>query len=219
MSNKQSGGTRYKSSHGNAGSGGGNDVMDLAKNEYYEYTHGGNIDGERSGKYEYMDILFEKNRLKNNVTLYRGGSEEEIDSMVKQAGAKSYYGLEGKEFVNKQYRSTSGQETDAVNYADSNVEFHVNYDDAEVADYSGSRDDLIQSLPRKHRPAVFVFHAHKGAKVIKRSDFTDTSGFGAGDEYTIGRGSKFKIRECTEDRYDDGMGDGYYMKTIHIDVY
>lgn len=193
----------------------GKDVNEynLALAEYSDYTHGGGIIDEKSGAYKHMNILFEKNKLKADKTLYRGGTQVELDVLMKQAGVKTSQELVDKVIQNRQYRSSADNETYPRDYAHDAFEYY--------AEESGSNNvlDIYNSIPRSERPVFFEYHAKKGAKVIKRTQFTDDVGRGATREWTVGHGTKFKVRKVVTERMNMWGGQWYPIKKLIIDVY
>lgn len=164
---------------------------------YKQYTEGGGVHNEH--ELTAMDKLFSP--AKENMTLYRGGNMEELESLMKDNGVKledhggwkDYSKVEGKTLKNKHYQSS----TKVRSYAE---------------DYASDSYDMGEMMGQDYTPVVFELKVKKGTPIIKRSDYTHTMDRGAGEEHTIKRNVKWKIQHV-EKRYNAIMGhDEYYVK-------
>lgn len=210
MSNKQSGGTR-------GASGSGKSEMDLAMEEYTDYTHGGTYLDEKEGAYSHMDVLFEKNPLEKDIVLFRGGTMGEMQAMAKMTDANNPWDLEGKTLVSNQYLSTSSNSAYAKEYMSDVVE---SYQEEADSDW-GAHTNVVEWLESKEKfsetPVLSRYHVAKGSKVIERSKFTDTVGRGGSSEYTIGHGNKMKITSIDIDTHE-GPYNSYDYTVVDIEV-
>lgn len=167
---------------------------------YEQYTEGGGVHNEH--ELTAMDKLFSP--AKENMTLYRGGNMEELESLMKENGVKledyggwkDYSELEGRTLKNKHYQSS----TKTLSYAE---------------EYASDSYSMIDLTGQDHTPVVFELRVKKGTPIIKRSDYTHTMARGASQEHTIKRNVKWKILYVTE-RYNAIMDHDEYYVTVEV---
>lgn len=180
-------------------------LLELAQKEYYEYTHGGGYFSEIMGEYSHMDAVF--SGAKNDMTLYRGTSTEELKPLLKDVGVKNiedYKKAEGKEFISKNFKSTS---TNIKTAGDYSGDVYDRYD-----------DDGEYVLDH---PVVIRYNVAKGTPIAERKDEGRTAARGGVGEHTLGRNVSMKIksikrkRTSMEDAYRNGVA---YRYEVEIDV-
>lgn len=167
---------------------------------YEQYVEGGGVHNEH--ELTAMDKLFSP--AKENMTLYRGGNMEELDSLMKENGVnlkdirgwKDYSELVGKTLKNNHYQSS----TKALSYA---------------KDYANDSYEIGDMMGQDYTPVVFELRVKKGTPIIKRSDYTHTIGRGASDEHTIKRNVKWKILNVKK-VYNNLMDHDEYYVTVEV---
>lgn len=99
---KRSNGTRGTNSSNSAKSrkaDGGRDI-ELAKKQYHEYVNDNGYLSDEEGLFDKVDLLAKP--LKESTSLYRGGSNEELDAIMSQLKLSgSYDKLVGKTYTDK----------------------------------------------------------------------------------------------------------------------
>lgn len=195
---KGGGSTRSKSPNKKA------NLLELAQKEYYEYTHGGGYFFEIMGEYSHMDAVF--SGAKNNMTLYRGTSTEELKPLLKDVGVKNiedYKKAEGKEFISKNFKSTSNNIKTADDFAS---DVYDRFDDG--GDYVLDHHVIIR------------YNVAKGTPIVERKDERRFGARGGDGEYTLGRNVSMKIKSINRKKisyssYRRGFG---YKYEVEIDV-
>ena len=195
---KGGGSTRSKSPNKKA------NLLELAQKEYYEYTHGGGYFFETIGEYSHMDAVF--SGAKNNMTLYRGTSTEELKPLLKDVGVKNiedYKKAEGKEFISKNFKSTN---------------INIKTADDFAGDVYDRFDDGGEYVLDHH--VIIRYNVAKGTPIVERKDERRFGARGGDGEYTLGRNVSMKIKSINRKKvsysaYRSGFG---YKYEVEIDV-
>lgn len=175
----------------------GSDI-EIAKKQYSEYVNGNGYSTDEKGLFDKVDLLAKP--LNENTSLYRGGSNEELDAIMSQLRLSgSYNKLVGQTYTDKHLKSTTTQKRYAEDYA------------SDVMDINDVREEegeppLIQVL--------FHYNAKKGTKVIKRKEHDSGDGRGAGGEHTIAHNQKYTITSL--EKKVNFFGDDEYH--VYVDV-
>ena len=199
---KRSNGTRGTNSSNSAKSrktdvGAGRDI-ELAKKQYHEYVNDNGYLTDEEGLFDKVDLLAKP--LKENTSLYRGGSNKELDAIMSQLKLNGGYDkLVGKTYTDKYLKSTTTIKRDAI-------------------DYTNDVMDMNDMLEMEGEPpltgVLFHYNAKKGTKVINRKEHDSSGGRGAAGENTIAHNQKYTITNIkkVENRY----GDNEYH--VYVDV-
>lgn len=181
-------------------------LLELAQKEYYEYTHGGGYYYEIMGEYSHMEAVF--SGAKNDMTLYRGTTTEELKPLLKDVGVKNiedYKKAEGKEFISKNYKSTSTNIKTADDFA-SDVYDRFDDDGEYVLDH----------------PVIVRYNIAKGTPIVERKDERRFGARGGDGEHTLGRNVSMKIKSIKRERtpMDSSYRKGKkaYRYYVEIDV-
>jgi hypothetical protein len=199
---KRSNGTRGTNSSNSAKSrktdvGAGRDI-ELAKKQYHEYVNDNGYLTDEEGLFDKVDLLAKP--LKENTSLYRGGSNEELDAIMSQLKLNGGYDkLVGKTYTDKYLKSTTTIKRDAIDYTN------------DVMDMNDMRE--MEGEPPL-TGVLFHYNAKKGTKVINRKEHDNSGGRGAAGENTIAHNQKYTITNIKE--VENRYGDNEYH--VYVDV-
>lgn len=158
-----------------------------------------------------MDALFEKDPLKKDMLLYRGGFFDEVQALF---GSDNPNAIIGKEITLKQYLSTTSNKGYGIDYSEDNIERYLEASKG----YESVTDYMYENNKGGECPVLFRIHAKKGSKVIERSKYTDVSGRAGDSEWTIGHGNKYKIKKVDFDDFVDYGGKTYQRCIIDMEL-
>lgn len=172
--------------------------IELAKKQYHEYVNGNGYLTDEEGLFNKVDLLAKP--LKENTTLYRGGSNEELDAIMSQLKLTgSYYELVGKTYTDRYLKSTTANKAYAEDYA------------SDIMDVNDMRE--MDGEPPL-TAVLFHYNAKKGTKVINRKENDSSTGRGSSEENTIAHNQKYTITRIREKV--NVFGDDEYH--VYIDV-